>query len=98
MHAARLRQNILAGNRVALLRHGGRPAALRHMRFRHFGQFRLHQQHHIRADFGKAATHHTKPAGHFRNPIARHMPGDIGFDQAKFLRQFARHRQALIAQ
>ena len=98
MHAPRLRQNILAGNRVALLRHGGRPAALWHMRFRHFGQFRLHQQHHIRADFGKAATHHAKPAGHFRNPIARDMPGDIGLDQAKFLRQFARHRQALIPQ
>ncbi len=98
MHPARLRQDVFAAYRVALLRHGAAAAAAGDVRLVHLGHLGLHHEHDVGRDLGQRAAEQAAEGDDFRQPVARHMPGDVGRVQPEFARQLLMHGQPLLAQ
>ena len=69
------RDDELAGDGVALLRHGRGGAAARHERLEGLADLGLHHQHHVGGDLGERAGDERQQRHRLRHPVAGHVPG-----------------------
>ena len=80
-------QNSGAGDGIAFVRHGGRPAAPFSDRLRHFRHFGLHQQRKIIGEFTQRAADPRVPRSHLQQPVTLTVPGCVRQLQVEGFRQ-----------
>ena len=98
LHAARRRQDVFRGDRVALLRHGGGRAAPGDIGFGDLADLGLAEQDDVGGELGEAAADDAEEADGLRQRLAADMPGRRRRGQVQFRRQPLHHRDALVAE
>ena len=92
------RDDELAGDRVALLRHGGGGAAPLHERLEGLRHLGLHEQHDVGGDLGERAGDEAEEGDGLGEAVAGHVPGRSGAAEAQLVHQGVVHGEALVAE
>ena len=87
LHLLGAGEDELAGNRVALLRHGGGPAAAGREGLEYLAHLGRGQQHHVGRDLGERAGDEREEGQRLGDGVARRVPGDDGPGEAELLHQ-----------
>ncbi len=75
-HNRRTGEDVIAGDRIAFLRHGAAGAASVGERLGYFADFGLHHEFYIGGDLAESAGDESEKATNFREAIASGVPGD----------------------
>ena len=87
MHLLGAGEDELAGDGVALLRHGGGAAPAGRERLEHLARLGRRQQHHVGRDLGERAGDEREEGHRLGDGVARRVPGDGGPREPQLLHQ-----------
>ncbi|MNH09540.1 hypothetical protein D3C79_689970 [compost metagenome] len=88
----------LAGNRVALLRHGAAGATAFDERLVGFAQLAGHHHHDVQGHLAQRGGYQAEEVQGFRQAVTGHVPGRLRHAQAQLVHQCGLHFQALVTQ
>ena len=97
-HGLGERDDHLAGDGIALLRHGGGGAAAFHERLEGFGDLGLHHQHDVDGDLGERAGDEAEEGDGLGHAVAGGVPGDGGLGEVQLAGEGGLHGEALVAE
>ena len=99
LHGARGGQDVFTGDRVALLRHGGRGTAAGDVGFRHFGDLGLRQQDDVGGELRQAAADQARGSATVSaKPSRQTCQGAGGAARPSSAASAFHHRDALVAE
>ena len=87
LHLLGAGEDELAGDGIALLRHGGGAAAAGRERLEDLARLRRRQQHHIGRNLGERTRNKREEGHRLGDGVARRMPGDSGLCEPELLHQ-----------